>query len=103
MAFAKRNHGIYEVNVIEALCNMFLLSNKMEITERPNLMALRAEVSRNNIFFSVKMRKFSDYFRIFPKISASFRLFPHLLFILSTKGCLKCNSINKKQKGFVKA
>ena len=33
-------------------------------------MALRAEVSRNNIFFSVKMRKFSDYFRIFPIISA---------------------------------
>ena len=93
MAFAKRNHGICEVNVIEALCNMFLLSNKMEITERRNLMALRAEVSRYNIFFSVKMRKFSDYFRIFP----------HLLFILSTKGCLKCNSINKKQKGFVKA
>ena len=56
-------------------------------------MALCAEVSRNNIFFSVRMRKFSDYFRIFP----------HLLFILSTKGCLKCNSINKKQKGFVKA
>ena len=70
MAFAKRNHGICEVNVIEAPCNMFLLSNKMEITERRNLMALRAEVSRNNIFFSVKMRKFSDYFRIFPNISA---------------------------------
>ena len=33
-------------------------------------MALRAEVSRNNIFFSVQMRKFSDYFRIFPNISA---------------------------------
>ena len=42
----------------------------MEIIERRNLMALRAEVSRNNIFFSVKMRKFSDYFRIFPIISA---------------------------------
>ena len=93
MAFTKRKHGICEVNVIEAPCNMFLLNNKMEIIERRNLMALRAEVSRNNIFFSVKMRKFSDYFRIFP----------HLLFILSTKGCLKCNSINKKQKGFVKA
>ena len=65
MAFAKRNHGICEVNVIEAPCNMFLLSNKkMEIIERRNLMALRAEVSRYNIFFSVKMRKFSDYFRI---------------------------------------
>ena len=70
MAFAKRNHGICEVNVIEAPCNMFLLSNKMEITERRNLMALRAEVSRYNIFFSVKMRKFSDYFRIFPHLSA---------------------------------
>jgi len=70
MAFTKRNHGIYEVNVIEAPCNMFLLNNKMEIIERRNLMALRAEVSRNNIFFSVKMRKFSDYFRIFPNISA---------------------------------
>ena len=96
MAFEKRNHGICEVNVIEAPCNMFLLSNKMEITERRNLMALRAEVSRNNIFFSVKCGNF-------PIISASSRIFPHLLFILSTKGCLKCNSINKKQKGFVKA
>ena len=65
MAFTKRKHGICEVNVIEAPCNMFLLSNKkMEIIERRNLMALRAEVSRYNIFFSVKMRKFSDYFRI---------------------------------------
>ena len=36
----------------------------MEIIERRNLMALRAEVSRYNIFFSVKMRKFFDYFRI---------------------------------------
>ena len=51
MVFTKRKHGIYEVNVIEAPCNMFLVSNKMEITERRNLMALRAEVSRNNIFF----------------------------------------------------
>ena len=74
MVFTKRKHGIYEVNVIEAPCNMFLVSNKMEITERRNLMALRAEVSRNNIFFSVKMRKFSDYFRIFPNISAYFRI-----------------------------
>ena len=65
MALAMRKHGICEVNVIEAPCNMFLLSNKkMEIIERRNLMALRAEVSRYNIFFSVKMRKFSDYFRI---------------------------------------
>ena len=65
MAFTKRKHGICEVNVIEAPCNMFLLSNKkMEIIERRNLMALRAEVSRYNIFFSVKMRKFFDYFRI---------------------------------------
>ena len=44
MVFTKRKHGIYEVNVIEAPCNMFLVSNKMEITERHNLMALRAEV-----------------------------------------------------------
>ena len=65
-----RKHGISEVNVIESPCNMFLLSNKMEITERCVLMALRAEVSRYNIFFSVKMRKFSDYFRILPIISA---------------------------------
>lgn len=70
MVFTKRKYGIYEVNVIEAPCNMFLLNNKMEIIERRNLMALRAEVSRNNIFFSVKMRKFSDYFRIFPHLSA---------------------------------
>ena len=44
----------------------------MEIIERRNLMALRAEVSRYNIFFSVKMRKFSDYFRILSIYLTSF-------------------------------
>ena len=67
MALRRRKHGACEV--IEAPCNV-LLSNKMEIAERCILMVLRAEVSRNNIFFSVKMRKFSDYFRILPIISA---------------------------------
>ena len=92
MVFTKRKHGIYEV--VEAPCNV-LLSNKMEITERRNLMVLRAEVSRNNIFFSVKMRKFSDYFRILPIISA---------FVIHSiyKRMLEVQ-LYKKQKGFVKA
>ena len=92
MALRRRNHGTYKV--IEAPCNV-LLSNKMEITERRNLMALRAEVSRNNIFFSVKMRKFSDYFRIFPIISA---------FVIHSiyKRMLEVH-LYKKQNGFVKA
>ena len=42
MALRRRKHGTYKV--IEAPCNG-LLSNKMEITERRNFMALRAEVS----------------------------------------------------------
>lgn len=59
-------------------------------------MALRAEVSRNNIFFSVKMRKFSDYFRILPIISA---------FVIYSiyKRMLEVHLYKKKQKGFVKA
>ena len=58
-------------------------------------MVSRAEVSRNNIFFSVKMRKFSDYFRIFPIISA---------FVIHSiyKRMLEVQ-LYKKQKGFVKA
>ena len=67
----------------------------MEIAERRNFMALRAEVSRNNIFFSVKMRKFSDYFRILPIISA---LVIHSIY----KRMLEVQ-LYKKQKGFVKA
>ena len=92
MALRKRKHGTYKV--IEAPCNV-LLSNKMEIAERRNFMALRAEVSRNNIFFSVKMRKFSDYFRILPIISA---LVIHSIY----KRMLEVQ-LYKKQKGFVKA
>lgn len=92
MVLRRCKHATCEV--IEAPCNV-LLSNKMEITERRNLMALRAEVSRNNIFFSVKMRKFSDYFRIFPIISA---------FVIHSiyKRMLEVQ-LYKKQKGFVKA
>ena len=92
MVLRRCKHATCEV--IEAPCNV-LLSNKMEITERRNLMALRAEVSRNTIFFSVKMRKFSDYFRIFPIISA---------FVIHSiyKRMLEVQ-LYKKQKGFVKA
>ena len=58
-------------------------------------MALRAEVSRYNIFFSVKMREFSDYFRIFPNFSAFviYSIYKRMLEV----------QLYKKQKGFVKA
>ena len=67
----------------------------MKSGERRNLMALRAEFSRNNIFFSAKMRKFSDYFRILPIISAFviYSIYKRMLEV----------QLYKKQKGFVKA